>query len=388
MTIVTKIETTAARLAPGIYFGLPNTDYYADPALGSGDHRNLAVCPMYYWRDSWMNPLREQSEETPALLFGRALHKLVLEGREAFEAEYTMTPEVGDHPGCLVTADDIKRALKVLGEKVTGNKPDLIARLVAARIVIAEAEAKGGTVPSAEEVIWARSAPIFDQIMEAHAGRCADGGMATLKRSVYEQVVAAAGFLASNPKVAPALSSGRPEVSVFWEVDGVPCKLRCDNLRLGKRDGKWIMLPADLKSFANQRDLPPERAVQNAIAEYRLDIQAAHYADGLAQVPALIKAGHVYGADGINPKWLEALGSVEPGAMIWHWVFYQKDAPVSLLRSASPALIEAGMRSVTSARQAYREHMAAFGTAWRYTDPMPDTAIDLADMPAWLVNAA
>ena len=83
--------------APGIYFGLSEDAYHADHALGSGSIRALANHPMYYWRDSWMNPLRRQDEETPALLFGRALHKLVLEGIESFHKSYQPAPRKADH---------------------------------------------------------------------------------------------------------------------------------------------------------------------------------------------------------------------------------------------------------------------------------------------------
>lgn len=376
MTVhVPKLATAApattpekpARIAPGVYFGLPEDAYHSDPALGSGDIRSLNTCPMYYWRNSAMNPAREPDEETPALLFGRALHKLVLEGRQAFVAAYTAAPEPRDFPGCLITVDDIKGALKAAGEKVTGNKPDLIARLKAVQ----------------------PSAVVFDDIVAAHAAEAQKSGTTVLKRTMFEEVVLAGGSIAADGRVAPAFQGGCPEISVFWERDGVPLKCRIDYLRLGRwHDKRLLALSTDLKSFANQRGLPPERAVALAIAEYRLDMQAAHNTEGAAQIAGFLAAGQMFGAEAVNPKWLAALASVSPDDHVWHWAFFQKDAPVTLLRQAAPALIARGRKDVEAALQAYRDNMAAFGTSWRYVDPMADQQIDVSDMPAWLANAA
>lgn len=370
MSIHDRNLTTAdstARIAPGVYFSLPEEQYHTDPALGSGDIRKLFTCPMYYWRGSHMNPLREAGEETPALLFGRALHKLVLEGREAFVAAYTAAPEAADHPGCFVTVDDLKKALKDFGEKVTGNKPDLIARLKAR----------------------APDAVIFDDIVAAHAEDAQRTGKTVLKRAVLEEVIIAAGFIAQDKRVAPAFQGGRPEISVFWERDGVPLKCRIDYLRFGRSaDRRLLALDTDLKSFSNSRDLPPEIAVRNAVAEYRLDMQAAHNLDGAGQIGRMIAEGKVYGGDGLNPQWLEALATVRSEDHFWHWAFYQKDAPVTILRSATPHLIARGRKDVETALQSYRDNMAAFGTSWHYVDPMADTSLDIADMPAWMSHAA
>lgn len=367
MTVSTPITTAGARIAPGVYFNLDEAAYHADPALGSGDIRSLYTCPMYYWRGSAMNPHRDPTDETPALLFGRALHALVLEGRAAFEARFVAAPDVADHPGALVTVDDIKAALREAGEKVTGNKPDLIARLKAVR----------------------PSAVIFDDIVAAHDARAAQTGATSLKRAIYEQVIAAAAYIASDARVAPAFQGGCPEISVFWEADGVPLKCRLDYSRFGRgQDRRLVMLTTDLKSFANQRGLPPERAVAAAIAEYRLDMQAAHNLDGAGRIPDMLRSGQCFGADQVHAKWLEALAQLGPDDFVWHWAFYQKDAPVTLLRSAAPALVSGARRAVEQARQSYRDNMAAFGTAWRYSDPMADMAIDVQDMPRWLADAA
>src|ERR1700730_11283756 len=74
-----------------------------------------------------MNANRPPSPDSPAKQKGRALHKLVLEGEEAF-AE---APLPDRYPGCLVTRDDLKAKCRDLGEPVSGTKAELAKRIKA-----------------------------------------------------------------------------------------------------------------------------------------------------------------------------------------------------------------------------------------------------------------
>lgn len=365
----TKAEIKAPdRLAPGLYFGLSDEVYHADPALGSGSVRALAKCPIFYWLESWMNPLRQQRLETPALLFGRALHKLVLEGREAFEASYIREIVPGDIPGVLDKADDFKAALRACGGKVSGVKDDLKARI---------RELDPG-------------AKIWDDEFEAFNRRCIADGKTKLHADVYERVVQGASLIAGDERVRAAFQGGRAEVSVFWEIDGVPMKARFDYLRLGKIGPRTIALITDLKSYANVMDMAPERAVIQAIAKTRLDIQAASYLRGAALIPSFLKEGKVYGSEGINREWLDTLAAMQPEDWSFHWVFYEKDAPISLIRSTkvgSP-MIEAANMDLKRAIESYRENMAVFGTNWRFVDPIPEPEIDQNDLPKFMMYGA
>lgn len=77
----------------GIYFGLDEDEYHADPALGSTDIRRLKKSGPDFWWHSRMNPLRPKDSDTAAKLFGRAVHKIVLEGRDKFERLYVRRPD-------------------------------------------------------------------------------------------------------------------------------------------------------------------------------------------------------------------------------------------------------------------------------------------------------
>jgi hypothetical protein len=266
------------RIAPGVYFGLSESEYHADPALGSGSIRSIVNNAMYYWQDSWMNPLRIPEEDTPALLYGRALHSLVLEGVDKFSRSYVPYPLKSDHPNALDTTKDIQAALRGLGQKVSGPKPELIDRL---RLADPDAE-------------------FWDDIVSKVEREAAKNNATILKADVYARVVAAAQFISAEERVRAAFSKGMCEVSVFWVVDGVPLKCRLDYTRLGIDAGQPVGLITDLKSFANRFGRAPERAVIDAIVQTRLDIQAAQYLQGAAQIPSFIKEGCVYGAEKVS----------------------------------------------------------------------------------------
>jgi hypothetical protein len=362
-------QEDVVRHPSGLHFNLAEEAYHADHALGSGAIRALAKCPIYYWIDSHMNPLREEPVETEALLYGRALHKLVLEGVEAFQQAYRCEPDQADYPEAIVTADDCKRALRAAGGKLTGSKAELVARV-------------RELVPDA--VIW-------DDVLEKHAADCTKSGATSLKAKLYRRVVVGAGYISSDPRVRAAFQGGRSEVSLLWEQDGVPMKARLDYVRLGKgSDGAPIAIVCDLKSFANILDKPPEVAVVHAIANTRLDIQAAAYLQGIARIPEFVASGQVFGAEGVNADWLALLGSIPLDRWLWSWVFYEKDAPVALLRQTRPgsAMIEAATMDLLRAQQAYRENMQVFGTAWRFVDPLPDPEISQSDLPKWMMMGA
>lgn len=363
MNAPASIPVSRNRIAPGVYFGLSDALYHADPALGSGSIRNLAKCAMYYWQDSWMNPQRPADTEAAALVIGRALHKIILEGSEAFAHAFRKEPLLADHPNALDTIPQIKAALKSLGQKLTGDKAELVERL---------------RIADPDAVFW-------DDILTAFRRECAEAEATALKADVYEGIKAAGWLVASNERVAPAFQGGRAEISVFWEDDGVPLKCRLDYTRLGIENGRGVGLITDLKSFANKNDVAPERAVLNCITTFRLDIQAAQYLEGAARMSEFIREGQVFGAEDVNADWLNAIANLGTDDWRWFWCFYEKDAPVTLLRSTRPGsdLIEAAGIDFSRALQTYRDNIERFGVEWRFVDRTPGTEITLADMPKW-----
>lgn len=80
-------------LPDGIYPHLSDAEYFAQPRLGSSDLTKLCSnCPENYWYSSPHNTSREEPEKDDELLMGKAVHTIVLEGREAFFALYERSP--------------------------------------------------------------------------------------------------------------------------------------------------------------------------------------------------------------------------------------------------------------------------------------------------------
>ena len=362
---------TPAGLADGIYFGLDEDTYHADPALGSTDLKRLRSSGPDYWWNSGFNPLKEdEDKDTPSRLFGRALHKVVLEGRAPFDALYWREPT---GPEVLVTDDDVSRWLKGRGvEKVPRSK--------------------------AEKVALALSMDPDVLVLDAIKADAAEKGVTILKERVFDRVVLAGAHITRNPELATAFQNGYSEVSVFWtqELEGgfrVRLKARFDYLKAGGI--------GDLKSIRNSRDLEFPEACVRAIEEYRYYVQAAHYLNGLSQFPRLVGAGLVQGK--VDAKWLDRVAERaaklpaasapgagdedRAGAPGFAWVFYQAEgAPLTWGTSLFPwnrPILDFAEARIAQALENYRRFMTEFGPSQVWVIAEPIRELDVSDFPAW-----
>ena len=196
--------------APGIVFGMPAEEYHRDPSLGSTDLKRLLQAPAAYWWHSHMNPDRPPSPDSLAKQKGRALHKLVLEGHDAFAQAFAEEPSPEAYPGCLVSAEDLKAKCRELGEPVSGTKAELAKRI----------KAKDPNVIIFEDVL-----ALFRSMVERD-------GLEVLKPDAMREVRQASASISLNPHLARAFQGGIPEVSVFWVDEyGIACKCRLDWLK-------------------------------------------------------------------------------------------------------------------------------------------------------------
>ncbi|MGE5510300.1 MAG: SAP domain-containing protein [Bacteroidota bacterium] len=353
-----------------LIFGLPEKRYHESEALGSHAIQRLAIEPVEFWWESAMNPLREQEEiEKEDLLVGRAYHKLVLEGREAFDAAFCAEPDPADFPGALVTNRDMQAWLRERQLKVSGDKAELIARCKAAD----------------------PDAPIWEEIEAKWVA-----GRTPIKWRAYQRILLSAATITRNPDLARCFEDGWSEVSVFWLEDGVPNKARIDYLKLlASVDLKSIGLRS-LKSFAT--------ACKREIAQRRYDIQFVHYTEAREQARKFVEAGKVYvwsdaaGAvpiDKIAPddplrrmappmKWLRVFA--RQADYTWSWVFVKKTgAPIAWAcgMSQDDPLFGLASEQRLRALDTWRENMARYGREmWIYTAPFE--LITGQDLPTWL----
>lgn len=351
-THIDALKEQSKVLPDGIYVTLPEEVYHADPALGSTSLKSLVDNAPDYWWDSWMNPAREPETETPAKLFGRAVHKCVLEGKAAFQAEYAPVPTPDEYQGCLRTADEIRAFLKENGKPVGGDKKALVER--------------------ASEL--AECPVIFDKVLESFEQE----KRKPLKRDDYNRILAASAFIRANGNLGSAFEGGYPEVSVFWTADGVRFKARFDYLKM--------RAISDLKSIRNPLNKPFVRACQERIAGLDYTISAEHYMEGRRQMSRLIKAGAVFNAPDdrdFMPWLIQVAGNQEYAFLL---VFWQAEgAPISTGFVLSPGnpLLAYARTNISKAVHNYRRFMEHFGPSRPWVPTTDLSELDETDLPVW-----
>lgn len=307
--VVDAIAPNPEPIKPGIYFGMAEADYFADASLGASNIKKLATCPCDYWFGSVHNPMRPEEKPTPAQIYGRAVHKYVLEGRDAFERIYAPT----DHPG------NIKAGIEE-------------------RKVIAAA----GKLP--------------------------------IKRDEWDTIHLAGTMVRANPHLADAFSGGMPEVSVFWESNGIRKKARFDYLK--------PRATVDLKSIRNSRGIDFAQACQRSVAEHGYYVQCEHYDQGREAARQMIADGAVFGD--VDPDWLKKIRASAEWAFVL--VFWQAEgAPLTWATMLSPgnSLRDVARARIAAAEQNYRDFSERFGfdTPWVLSSPIEE--FDSSELPAW-----
>ena len=236
-------------LEPGIYFGLPEDDYFAIPALSASGVKNIRMSPMDFWaRAKWLNPGydddNEETEESFAKTLGKAYHKRILEGRDAFLRCYVPPFNPADHKGALDGSDEIKDALRRFKEqgaavKLSVNKPELIAQL--------------------REID--PSVRLMDDLRADYTERHA--GKVFLEQKSLDKIELSAAMIERDPQLAKAFAGGMPEVTIVWDchTHGIRCKARLDYLK-----SKAIV---DLKTVANKSGYPFERCIEREFSYNR-----------------------------------------------------------------------------------------------------------------------
>lgn len=269
-------------LEDGVYTDLPMGRYLYDDALSGSAFDKLERNPPDWKWEHPSNPLYEPDEDSKARILGTICHKVLLEGVEAYEAEYCVKPDIKDHPDALDTLPQLKAWLAERDQKVSGTKPELIERVLAhdPRAKVWEAYCDG--------VINGRTAIGF----KLHA-------QAMLLRT----------FVESDPVYSKLLSGGLPEVTIVWTEDGVRYKSRIDYLR--------STAIVDVKTFGR----PPRRTLIRDFLADRVshgdDKQAVHNFRAAQQLPRLLKEGR---ATAPTREKLEALERIAAGQKVFVWL--------------------------------------------------------------------
>ncbi|MGE3645236.1 MAG: SAP domain-containing protein [Beijerinckiaceae bacterium] len=342
--------TAATIHEPGVYFGMPEDEYHSDPALGSSDIRHLLISQSDYWfRSRHLNPLYEEIDtDTPARIRGRALHKLILEGQEAFEAQYQRGIDPADYPGALRTIADLKEACRKYSLSISGTKDELIARVQ-------------GRVPKL---------PILD-VLTAELEKT---GKITLKPRLYDEIMISSFMVTRNPHLADCFKGGYPEVSLFWMHDEVRLKARLDYLRISGM--------TDLKSIANMMERQPGHAITRAIGDHKYYLQGSHYLNGRQQLPRLVKEGRIFGD--VDRDWLARCAM--NANYTYTWVFYfATGAPIArgMLYPRGSGPDSTAQAMILDAIERWRDGMHRFGESSAWVDQTPVETLQQDDLPSW-----
>lgn len=308
----------------GIYFGLDEQAYHADPALGSGNTKQLAYAPCDFWWNSWMNPMRPHRKETPSTTLGTALHVLTFHGEAEFDRRYMRGAE---HDDDMTPAE--KSALTKEAKKIAAAK-----------------------------------------------------GLIALPAAGHDRIAIVAAKVLKNPKLAQAFSGGMPEVSLFWTK---VCK---DGRTIRKKGRLDYLKPrgiGDLKSVANQHEMPFPRACMNHIANYSYHVQAKHYMDGRACMPGFVADGRVNGD--CDPSLLKAFAAAQRFG--FQWIFWQTErAPITWSRILSPAnpMCDLAANTIERADANYLSYMERFGAGEMWLEDDEPRELHMEDMPGYFAR--
>lgn len=216
--------------------GIAEEEYRAIPALSQSAMKDLAISPLRYWY-CHLDPEREPEEgETKALIFGRALHCLVLEGRQVFESQFACELDQSQFTELLVTISDLRGWLADHGCKPKGTlKADIIAQVQTV-----------GSHP-----------PIWDVLKADHEAKHA--GKYRLSLEEWDRVNGCAEALLAEPKVREMLAEGEPELALLGKEPstGVNIKGRLD----------WVspkFIP-DFKTFVQKHGKSIDQSIADAI---------------------------------------------------------------------------------------------------------------------------
>lgn len=279
----------AEELQDGIYFNMPEAQYHSIEALSGTGLKKLIVSMLTFWTETY-DPTYHR-RESGAMSLGKAYHKRILEGKEAFVSSFVKKLSKDDFPNALDTQAELKDYCSKHDLKVTGTKPVLIERII---------ESDGDMKKNILSLMQ-------DAFNKKHAHQ------EQMTKADYDEVEKAAEILELS-SLSMHFTSGFPEVSIIWhdEMTDVKCKARIDYLRHDSL--------IELKSFSNSRNKTIETCVSQAIAYERYNVSAVHYMNGLKEIKNLIKAG-VCNTD--KPDAKEFLGLLSKNEQEFTFVFQE-----------------------------------------------------------------
>lgn len=264
---------------PGMYFAIPDEVYHASPGLSNSGIKEILISPGDYWA-SYRDPDRV-AVDAEHFVFGKAMHRRTLEGKDVFYSHYAIEPDMADYPDALTTTDQLKLILKSHKYEMGGTRADKVRRVL---------------YLEPDTIIW-------DDILDKWKEKNQHDGKIILSAQQGKLIEDRGAVIDRHPDASRAFSNGLPEVSIFWddEETGIRMKVRMDYLKINS-------VP-DLKTFANKGRLSIDKAVARAMANESYYIQPYVYLRGLEAAKKGFKAdnGFVIEGEPTDDYWLAHL---------------------------------------------------------------------------------
>ncbi len=353
-------------IAPGLWFGLPEDLYHADPALSASGIKNLLVSPLTYWSQSpHLNPGFER-RQTAALDFGDFMHARLLEP-DRYASDYCRAFDPAAYPNAIAGGDALRARCEELGLKKSGSILELCGRIL-------EADPAAQLLP----VLKAK----YD---EAAAGRT------PVPPDIAKKVDLRAKIVQNHTQAMNAFKGGFSEVSLFWTgPDQIRRKCRIDYLK--------TRAIVDLKTFSNPFRKPLDVAVAHSMANERYHISAVWYSWAVDQIKGLLETNgwdrciRRFGdADVPGEDWIENFTDARHE---FFFVFVESgDVPNVVLRKFTSHNIDhsvtmhwnAATAAIKHALSLFEECQRKFGTnPWRGDESV--RAFEEQEFPLWMFD--
>jgi hypothetical protein len=322
------------------------------------------VSPLQYWLNSPANyKPKNDDDASRAMMLGKARHKCLLEGREAFLSSFACKPSRATHPNALVTTEDITSWIASRNVKpVRGSKSALIE----------QAKTIDPTV----------------EILDVLAQEQSNDGRVLLPADDYLAVLKSAEAFEG---IRARIGEGLPEVTLVWDDPelGVKCKARLDWIGTAPEGHCRIV---ELKDFANQGRKTSLKARTDQVFGFeRHDIDVMFQCRAWRHTP---KVAH-WGNTTFSDMFLDGLDKLpefppqdHPEMMV---LYCRKDSEIAefiprtvQLCDQSGALTETGSTAWTSilnAADTYRENVARYGFEKPWFSKWHPAPVEFSELP-------
>ena len=348
-------------LEPGVYFGMSDETYHAQPCLSASGIKSLLVSPINFWQQSWMNPWREEERERKdSFDSGTAYHTRILYGPKMFYDLYAsdFVPEPGTH--YLDTPEELRGALALRGIKSYGRtKYDMSMALLAQD----------------------QDIKILEVAKSRHAE--ANKGKTLLSAKEIRQIERAARMIEHHPEYQKWVAGGQPEVGIIWD-DVIPTKNGMMKARFkSKMDYVKVGPIVDLKSIANMKNRNIEKSARFAICDYKYDIQARFYLHASNHMVNFLREGRVFNANGIDPAWLAAVAKDYKREL---WFLFQQKGVAPAVTGMKFTLDDtefesAAWQKIVEGRELFGRMFDKYGTE-PWVDDTPASYISYNELPS------